>query len=144
MEISDDLLCVFSAKIDKQNGSYTIEIPKQEVTQGPIQRDEVYRTAMLATPAAATDTDTPPADVAQDTSDAHQGQETSGPPVDSGDIRDVEIEDIGDQGDGIARVERGYVIIVSDVDLGDRVTIEITKVQENVAFAEPISKPKSS
>jgi len=38
------------------------------------------------------------------------------PPVTEGEQRTVEIEDIGDQGDGITRVERGFVVIVSDTE----------------------------
>jgi predicted RNA-binding protein with TRAM domain len=63
-------------------------------------------------------------------------QDTSGPPVDEGEIREVDIENIGEQGDGIARVARGYVIIVPETEKGERVTIEITEVQQNVAFGE--------
>ncbi|RBI59364.1 hypothetical protein DMJ13_22260 [halophilic archaeon] len=48
---------------------------------------------------------------------------------------DVEIEDIGEQGDSIARVERGYVIIVPETEHGDQVTVEITEVKPNVAFS---------
>jgi len=56
--------------------------------------------------------------------------------VEEGEQRDAEIEDIGEQGDGITRVERGFVVIVPDTELGERVTVEITDVRENVAFAE--------
>lgn len=45
------------------------------------------------------------------------------------------IETVGDQGDGIAKVERGYVVIVPDAQPGDEPTIEIEQVQQNVAFA---------
>jgi predicted RNA-binding protein with TRAM domain len=62
------------------------------------------------------------------------------PPVEEGEQRTVEIEDIGDQGDGITRVERGFVVIVSDTDQGERVTIEITDIRENVAFAEVVER----
>jgi len=47
----------------------------------------------------------------------------------------VIIETVGDQGDGIAKVERGYVVIVPEAQPGDEPTIEIEQVQENVAFA---------
>ena len=50
------------------------------------------------------------------------------------------IEDVGDQGDGIARVERGYVIIVPDTKLGDQVVIEIENVRQNVAFADVVGQ----
>jgi predicted RNA-binding protein with TRAM domain len=61
------------------------------------------------------------------------------PPVEEGERREVEIEDIGDQGDGITRVERGFVVIVPETKPGDRVTIEIADVQQNVAFAEVLA-----
>ncbi|WP_242493277.1 TRAM domain-containing protein, partial [Haloarcula hispanica] len=62
------------------------------------------------------------------------------PPVEEGEQRTVEIEDIGDQGDGITRVERGFVVIVPDTDVGERVTIEITDVGQNVAFGEVVER----
>jgi predicted RNA-binding protein with TRAM domain len=48
----------------------------------------------------------------------------------------VTIETNGDQGDGIAKVERGYVVIVPEAETGDEVTVEITHVCANVAFAQ--------
>ncbi|MFC7098888.1 TRAM domain-containing protein [Halobaculum marinum] len=62
------------------------------------------------------------------------------PPVDRGDEVTVDIEGIGDQGDGIARVDRGYVIIVPDTEKGERVTIRVTSVKQNVAFAEVLER----
>jgi predicted RNA-binding protein with TRAM domain len=50
------------------------------------------------------------------------------------------IEDIGEQGDGITRVERGFVVIVPDTKASERVTVEITNVQQNVAFAEVVDR----
>lgn len=64
----------------------------------------------------------------------------STPPVTEGDYRTVEIETIGDQDDGIARVERGYVVIVPGTDPHERVEIEITSVAETVAFAEVVER----
>jgi predicted RNA-binding protein with TRAM domain len=60
--------------------------------------------------------------------------------VDEGETREVEIEDIGEQGDGITRVERGFVVIVPDTEQGERATVEITDVRENVAFAEVVER----
>ncbi|UIP01406.1 TRAM domain-containing protein (plasmid) [Halobaculum sp. CBA1158] len=62
------------------------------------------------------------------------------PPVDRGDEVTVDIEGIGDQGDGIARVDRGYVIIVPDTEKGERVRIRVTSVKQNVAFAEVVDR----
>jgi len=52
----------------------------------------------------------------------------------------VTIEDVGEQGDGIARVGRGYVIIVADAELGDHVVIEVTNVRQSVAFADVVEQ----
>ena len=60
------------------------------------------------------------------------------PPVEPGEMRYVEIEDLGKQGDGIARVERGYVIIVPDTSVGERVKIEVTEVKPNFAVGEVV------
>jgi predicted RNA-binding protein with TRAM domain len=54
----------------------------------------------------------------------------------------VTIETTGDQGDGIAKVERGYVVIVPDGQPGDELSVEIEQVKENVAFAS-IVEPDS-
>lgn len=43
-------------------------------------------------------------------------------------IRDVEIKTIGDQGDGISKVERDYVVIGPDAEPGDEPTIEVKEV----------------
>ena len=45
------------------------------------------------------------------------------------------IETVGEQGDGIAKVERGYVVIVPGGQPGDEPTVEIDQVRDNVAFA---------
>ncbi|MFC6906734.1 TRAM domain-containing protein [Halalkalicoccus tibetensis] len=50
------------------------------------------------------------------TEESTQAATESTPPVTEGNHRTVEIETIGEQGDGIARVERGYVVIVPDTD----------------------------
>jgi len=65
-------------------------------------------------------------------------------PVDEGEVRDVTIETVGDQGDSIAKVERGYVVIVPGAQPGDQPTVEIEQVQENVAFTSIVdSDPRA-
>ena len=132
MEITDQLRCLFSGKIEERNGLYVVEVPKQEIQRDSIQTDETYRVAMLSVPTTneANDADTDP----------HPEDTSATPPVAEGDQRTVEIEDIGDQGDGITRVERGFVVIVPDTKQGERVTIEITDVRENVPFAEGVER----
>jgi predicted RNA-binding protein with TRAM domain len=132
MEISEQLRCLFSGEVEERNGSYVIEVPEQELRLGDLQADETYRVAVLPVPATneANDTDTDP----------QPEQTPQTPPVEEGEQRTVEIEDIGDQGDGITRVERGFVVIVPDTKQSERVTIEITDVRENVAFAEVVER----
>ena len=90
MEISNELLCLFSADVSDDGDRYVVEVPKRE--------------------------------------------------VEPGEIRYVEIEDLGKQGDGIARVERGYVIIVPGAEVGERVKVEVTEVKSNFAVGEVIEE----
>ena len=132
MEISDQLRCLFSGKVEQRNGSYVIEIPEQELRLGDIAADETYRVAVLPSPTTSESTTTD--------ADPQPEQASQTPPVEEGEQRTVEIEDIGDQGDGITRVKRGFVVIVPDTKQSERVTIEITDVRENVAFAEVVDR----
>ena len=63
------------------------------------------------------------------------------PPVETGDVRTVTVETTGDQGDGIAKVERGYVVIVPEAEPGEEPTVEIEQVKQNVAFARVVDEP---
>ena len=58
-------------------------------------------------------------------------------PVKEGDTYEVEIEGIGEKGDGIARVN-GYVIIVPNVQKGDQVKVKVNAVRGKVSFGEVI------
>ena len=124
MEISDKLLCLFSAEVEEEDDRFVVEIPRREVETGSLAAGETYRVALVA--GADTDsTDAEPSDEPQ-------------PPVEASEIRYVEIEDLGKQGDGIARVERGYVIIVPGGEVGERVKVEISEVKSNFAVGEII------
>lgn len=131
MEISNKLLCLFSADVSDDGDRYVIEIPSREVETGTVQVDDTYRVALID---AAVDDLT----AESDRSDAPSGEPQ--PPVEPGEIRYVEIEDIGKQGDGIARVERGYVIIVPGTEVGERVKIEVSQVKSNFAVGEIIEE----
>ena len=132
MEISDELLCLFSAEVREEDGRYLLEVPRREVEAGGVSPGDVYRVALISRAAeddpdgAAETTDTP--------------TEGPQPPVEPGEIRYVEIEDLGKQGDGIARVERGYVIIVPGAEVGERVKIEVSEVKSNFAVGEVIEE----
>jgi len=132
MDISEQLRCLFSANVEDQGESYQIEVPNQEIHLGDVSPGETYRVAIV------------PSRVGEENEefDAEPDREHGAPepPVEEGDTREVEIEAIGEQGDGITRVERGFVVIVPDTEKSERVSIEITDVQTNVAFAEVINR----
>ncbi len=56
-------------------------------------------------------------------------------PLNEGEEYDVKIEDVGRDGDGIARIE-GFVVFVTGAKIGDEVKIKITSTRRNFAFAE--------
>jgi predicted RNA-binding protein with TRAM domain len=58
------------------------------------------------------------------------------PPVSVGETYEVEIVDVGKEGDGLAKVS-GFVVFVEDAEVGDELKIEITDVGDSVGFAEP-------
>lgn len=132
MEPSENLMCLFSAPVTKRDDSIIIELPQREVAIGDIDPGSVYRVALLE------QTIQPPS--ADSSRSAVGDRDAQPPPVEEGDVVDVEIEDIGEQGDGIARVGPGYVVIVPETERGDRVSVEITGVRPNMAFAEVIDR----
>ena len=130
MEISDKLLCLFNADVRTEDDRYIVEIPRREVDTGAIDPGETYRVALISR-------ETHEPIESEPSGDATPSAEPQ-PPVEPGELRYVEIEDIGKQGDGIARVERGYVIIVPGTDVGERVKVEITEVKSNFAVGEVV------
>lgn len=138
MEIPDNLLCLFSGEVEEVDGRYVIEVSAREVTEGRIQSDQKYRAALVQTEASKSDEQSQTAKPKERTQ--KENQLDTGPPVEEGEQRTVDIEDIGEQGDGVARVERGYVVIVPDTEMNERVTIEIEDVNENVGFGEVIKR----
>ncbi|NLV09325.1 TRAM domain-containing protein [Halomicrobium mukohataei] len=60
-------------------------------------------------------------------------------PVREGDTVEVTIEDVGSEGDGIAKVE-GYTLFVSGTETGDTVTVRVDDVKPNFGFAQPVGE----
>jgi predicted RNA-binding protein with TRAM domain len=139
IEISDSLRSVFSAQIEERDGSYIVDVPASEIEYDALAADETYRVAILKSESSRSQK-------TREEQPQSAGQEptptSDGPPVDEGEVRDVTIETTGDQGDGIAKVERGYVVIVPGGQPGDELSVEIEQVKENVAFAS-IVEPDS-
>lgn len=134
MEISDRLRCLFSGRIEERDGSFQIEVPKSELELGGVDSGATYQVALLGSPEAS-------AESAESQAQADSGtRDSQDPPVDEGETRQVDIEGIGEQGDGITRVERGFVVIVPDTEKGERVRISITDVRDSVAFAEVVER----
>ena len=136
MEISEKLLCLFSADVREENGEYVVDVPRREVETGSLEPGETYRVALISRSESET-SETGSEGVDTSASRADDGPQ---PPVEPGEMRYVEIEDLGKQGDGIARVERGYVIIVPDTEVGERVKIEVTEVKSNFAVGEVVEE----
>jgi len=139
IEISDSLRSLFSAQIEERDGSYIVDVPASEIEHDALAANEAYRVAILKSESSTSQKtqEEQPQSGAQEPTPA-----SDGPPVDEGEVRDVTIETTGDQGDGIAKVERGYVVIVPGGQPGDEPTVEIEQVKENVAFAS-IVEPDS-
>ena len=136
MEISENLLTLFSEEIEKQGNSFVVEIPDRELEIGEMNAGEIYRIAITA---RDSESRSRPDSTNFDSTDSREG-----PPVEEGQILDVEIEDMGDQGDGITRVGPGYVVIVPETKVGDRVSVEIAEAKENVAFGNVIERKERS
>ena len=134
MEISDQLLCLFSTEVSAEEDRYVIEVPRQEIDTGDVEPGEVYRVAVIGREADSSES------ASRESRSRSSPPSEPQPPVDVGETRYVEIEDIGKQGDGIARVERGYVIIVPGADVGERVKVEVAEVKSNFAVGEIIEE----
>ena len=164
MTTDSDLHCLFTGLVEEQDDSYVIEIPKQEVELGTLAPETLYRIALFQSAAVAPtpqsssqSSSEPPRSEPEPRSNSQSTSETqsdsraggqsrdpefapSSPPVAEGETRVVEIENIGDKGDGVARIDGGYVVIVSDADVGERLRVEMEQVRENVAFAEIVER----
>ncbi len=58
-------------------------------------------------------------------------------PVRPGDELEVEIIDVGSEGDGIASID-GYRLFVSGAETGDELTVRVEDVKPNFGFAAPV------
>ncbi|ELZ43198.1 hypothetical protein C464_17247 [Halorubrum coriense DSM 10284] len=139
MEVSETLQTLYTATVEQDDDTYQITVPEREIATGTVSEGSTYRVALISTSTSDTKA-TNTTEINQSAEDDGHQQEYDGPPVEEGEQRDVEIENLGDQGDGIAKVERGYVVIVPETSVGDRVTVEIQQVRENVAFADVVDR----
>ncbi|ELZ43638.1 deoxyribonuclease/rho motif-related TRAM [Halorubrum saccharovorum DSM 1137] len=153
VELTDSLKCLFTGTVEERGDEHVVTVPATEIEHGTIEAGASYRVALIkreGEDGASVATDGA-ADRAVAGNGAGRSQAStssrptsdagaSGPPVSEGDVREVTIETLGDKGDGIAKIERGYVVIVPDSEPGDEPTVEITSVRENVSFAEVVEE----
>lgn len=132
VDIPDSLRSLFTGTIENRGDRYVIEVPASEIDHATLQAGDTYRVAMLGQAGSESSMSSSPSAPESPPPTART------PPVEEGETREVTIESLGDKGDGIAKVERGYVLIVPGARPGDEVTVEIEEVKENVAFAEPV------
>ncbi|SNR68299.1 TRAM domain-containing protein [Halorubrum vacuolatum] len=139
VEVPERLAALFSANVEEIGGEYRVTIPKREVVRGEITPRETYRIALVKQ-----DTVSKTATTEQTTTDRSQSQSATAttkndPPVTEDELRDVTIESVGEQGDGIAKVDHGFVVIVPGAKVGEELTVQIETVQETVAFGEIVT-----
>lgn len=135
--ISDSIHSVVNAELeyDEEDGEYKVSIPSTEVENGELTEGSTYRVAVISHTTRVTE---------PERTDSHassgSNMNNAEPPVSEGERRVVTVESLGDQGDGIAKVERGYVVIVPGGKPGDKVPVEIDSVNDNVAFAQIVEE----
>lgn len=139
VSIPDRLQALITSRPTETERRMQIEIPRELVEHATVDPGEVYQIAVL--PAETRDAPDNGRDTASSSDSSASSTATiSGPPVNEGEIRTVTIDTLGEQGDGITRVERGFVVIVADAEPDEEVTVEIDTVQSNVAFASIVER----
>jgi predicted RNA-binding protein with TRAM domain len=160
-------LCLFTGQVEKQNGEYVLTIPDQEIDLGTLESDETYRVGIYPseqdTDSARSVTQESPGRQAANSQATHNGEQSAQrrptadaapgaaqstspdsqpdqPPVSEGEILEVEIEGMGEKGDGLAKVGPGYVVFVADTEVGQQPLVRVTTARENFAFAEVVEQ----
>ena len=137
MPIDDSLISMFHSTLrtGSSRDETLVEVPDSEVKTGPLVEGETYRVAVLGP--------------VEDTNNENLSGEASGSisnedlstdskyPVAEGERVEVVIEDIGDEGDGIAKVD-GYAVIVPGADLNEELLVEINHTSSTHAFASVV------
>lgn len=157
-------LCLFTGRVERRDGNYVFTIPEQELELGTLEAEETYRVGVYSgssappkttqqssavhqprsprptseepSPGAVRESSRPGAADTDSSGDAQSNQ----PPVTEGETLQVQIEELGDKGDGIARVGPGYIVFVSETEVGQQPRVTITSVRENFAFAEVLDE----
>jgi len=131
ISMHSELSCLFSSLVEADDKSHFIMLPSQELISLDIDTDATYRVLFLP---KLPGEKSPPGEslspsIVSSTPDAL---------ATVGDIYEVLVEDIGNKGDGIARIGPGYIIFIPKTDIGHKVKIKINSVTNRCAFAEVI------
>jgi predicted RNA-binding protein with TRAM domain len=120
LDISERLRSLFTGVIQESGDSYVIEVPQHEIDHDAVQVGDRYRVALIdAAEPTSTGTESDVQQRQSRVSETSQSEQLT-PPVEEGEVRQVSVETTGDQGDGIAKVERGYVVISPDPKPGEQ------------------------
>jgi predicted RNA-binding protein with TRAM domain len=160
-------LCLFTGRVEQRDGAYVLTVPEHEVDLGTLEPSETYRFGVYTAGSSKREADgahqestegtrerhterqTAPRARRRDTSqtaatpegtDSSPNTHTDQPPVAEGETLQVEIEGLGEQGDGLAKVGPGYVVFVSDTEIGQQPVVRITAARDTVAFAEVVEE----
>ncbi len=60
-------------------------------------------------------------------------------PVEEGKVYEAKIEDMGREGDGLARIQN-FVVFIPGTKVGDHVKVKITRVLRRMAFGEVVQE----
>ena len=140
VDVPHGLRTLFTAEIhaadtEHEGGQYRVSIPSREVDNGGLDVGENYRIAILPElHSQSSSVDDTPREQTSGDPDTEDG-----PPVTEGEVRELEIDSLGDQGDGIAKVGNGFVVIVPGTEVGQTVRAEVQNVKKNLAFADTVS-----
>lgn len=152
VEQPGSLELLFSGEIEELDEDYVVKIPREELSHGSLRTAEQYKFAVFAPGKADTEqslqrntrenNNSPSKSNGADreTPSRSPPRHNGNPPVSEGEILDVSIEGIGDKGDGVGKVNNGYVIIVPDTEPGDEVTVRVSEARKNVAFGSVIAR----
>jgi len=129
---------LFSASVEETTDSYVIEVPRSEVDGGSVDGTESYQVAILTNGRSSVEAESSSRSASNNSST--EQEELQFPPVSQGEERIVEITEMGDKGNGFTRVEHGFVVIVPDTDIGERVRIQIETIHEKVVFGNIVER----
>ena len=134
---SGSLQSVYTSEVSESDGGYVVEVPNREVELGTVESGDTVQVALFTSPAPHSESPSKKEDDSENATD--QSAPSAGPPVSEGDKLEVTIESVGDQGDGVAKVDRGYVLIVPGTTPGEQPVVRVDTVKENVGFAQVIN-----